>query len=317
MNLALDKIELPNNANNQLNAVLGDNPLQSTLPSESSQCAKFGLAAPCSGILYSKSVSGTANQQTTWVGGIFVKAHAQNILLETVSTRQRITIESNGQQVVFEQQNTDKWLVTDNLNPSSPLLLDDSFNGIIYVAGQIGDSNCCFSSGVTNGLKGGVGPDISAKTQLTIVATGDIAIKGDVTYTEDPDQVATAKNVLGIFSPGGSIKVDGPDMQDIEIHGSLMASGMNKGFGTIAFNAHYRGDHYIHLKGGIIEQRSQGVGQFDSLTGRRTNGYGRSFSFDERFNKGFAPPFFPTQQAWQKDVSLNINSRRLWQLVGN
>jgi hypothetical protein len=161
-----------------------------------------------------------------------------------------------------------------------------SFNGMIYVGGAV----------LALQGNGNNQPDIASGSQITLTTTGNVILKNDITYTDDPNADANAKNVLGIFSSNGAILADGQNNQDLNINASIMATYGGLGFGTVNFTQS-RGSvngrkPRINLVGGLIENQSQTVGVVGG------GGYARNYKYDQRYLKGFAPPFFPTQETW-------------------
>lgn len=274
--------------------------------------------------------------EPTWFGGIYVKGDVNNIVLSTTNAgNQSILIEhSNGSKAEFLQVASTTWEVLDTDiagNETRGLLTGKAFNGLLYVDGEIGcyerrdgnrESGSAPSSNDTcddrtNGLKGDGtdNPDLHKSFMLTITATSHITIKEDLTYAALPfcvDDEDFDFNVLGLFSSGGNIEVDGPSNSDITVHASIMASGEEKGFGTLVHGRGRGGDANINIIGGVISHTDQAVGTFGYGGG---TGYGRNWEFDCRLENGLAPPFFPTQLEWDKRTSfIGLNNRAVWRL---
>jgi len=282
-------------------------------------------------------VNCTTNYEPTWFGGIYVKGDVNNIILTTdPGGEQKMVIEhSNGSNVEFLRGGASEWKVIDtdkDGNATHGYLNGRAFNGLIYVDGQVGcyqrrdgssnDSNRAPSSDVpcsdkVNGLKGDGtdAPDLNKDFMLTVTATSHIVIKEDITYSSLPfcvDDEDFDFNVLGLFSSEGNIEVDGPTGTDITVHATMMASGVDNGFGTLE-HANGRGNgETINITGGVIHHTDQAVGTFG---GGRGTGYGRNWEFDCRLENGLAPPFFPTQIEWDKRTSFKgLNNRAVWRL---
>ena len=116
--------------------------------------------------------------------------------------------------------------------------------------------------------------------------------------------------MLGIYTGGGNVLLDGPRNQHLNLHATVMASRAGKGFGTVnasAFRGYVSGDKVrINLLGGVIEDQSQTVGS-------STGGYRRNYTYDPRFADGFAPPYFPTQINWEDRAKPLSRQRGLWE----
>ena len=361
--LGTDAIELPENANSQRRAVFGGDSDNQETPSQTEVASAFGASLTNgrvpNGVYYRK---GTSN--STWAGGIYVQGDVADLNLSTTSSdnpkRQIITIKqytdapANTKFITttFTQTGSTSWTMRKVVsNPSSTTnqnIGSGKFNGLIFVDGNIGSGGSQLDADNTPTNAEGLGgdgsgaADIAADSQLTVAASGDVNIKRDLTYTDVPDSSKTEEqlnaitNVLGVYSEGGNIKVDGPQDSDIELHATIMAVGTKrdpnstddgKGFGTIDFTRDRKAgvniSPKIKLLGGIIEEQSQGVGQ----TGRKyvekevrkcgyvwdrgwryrcwteteyeevstKGGYNRAFDWDKRYERGVAPPYFPTQ----------------------
>lgn len=161
-------------------------------------------------------------------------------------------------------------------------------NGMIHVNGSI--LNLTGDGSVNS-------PDIAAGSEITVSATGDIKIGGHITYAVDPADNPDADNILGIFSAGGNIMLrqDGPN--NLNIDASMMAVSNDHGLGAEGI---IQGNNYVYnypnkgklqLTGGLIENRNQTTGVYYS-NGHKT-GYEWDFTYDDRFQTGKAPPYFP------------------------
>ncbi|GGB63361.1 MULTISPECIES: hypothetical protein [Deinococcus] len=294
--LGVDAIDLPTNANDQRLATTGIQP--GNCPNTAA-CLNtvFGSGAATSGVFYAPGTAATPNSGGSFgqsgKGGIFVKGNVDNLTLSKTGSFQRIEIVQGGKTTRFDQTGPNSWNVYEN--GVLKKTMGGTFNGMVYVDGNIGTQTPAGSGG----LKGdGTGnPDIAATSQMTVAATGDIFIKDDITYTDAPS-VSDSKNVLGVYSEKGNVKVNGPLNRDITINGTLMAATTGKGFGTVDYTtARTTGTTTpkINLTGGIIEEQSQGVGQ----VGTPGRGYSRNFKWDPRLASGLTPPFFPTQGAYE------------------
>ncbi len=300
------------------------------------------------GSLFTTALASSLGQTNPlFFGGIYVKGDVDNIVFSIENGRQVVLIQHrNGSELKLHKQVGDGWDIEDSeINGGATESLINSFNGLIYVDGKIGCDNrrATSVSGYTDdlrkdikahyadgepmcadaedGLKGdGTNQaDIQEDFMVTVTATGNVNIKEDITYSvisQCASKPEDTFNILGVFTPGGNIKVDGPDNSDLTIHGAYMASKVDHGFGTLDYRTYTRGSNVdIVLHGSVIHHTDQAVGTFNSATGQNVTGYGRDWTFDCRLSNGFAPPFFPTQNEWDKLTSFNgLNNRSTWRL---
>lgn len=193
------------------------------------------------------------------------------------------------------------------------------FNGVIAV-----QNDAAGNPGMINDLNGGpnvtadgpAGASVAAFARLNVTASSDIRVTSDLKYTDPPctgsnvpdasgNVTATcnnlsAKNILGVYSSGGDVKLISPTADsntrlgyNATIHAVLMASK-----GAVRVDGFNQGapQGYVNLIGGIIENYYGAFGQFDSSG--PVHGYGRNFVYDQRTYTGYAPPYFPTEKNW-------------------
>jgi type II secretory pathway pseudopilin PulG len=304
-NYGLATIALPTNSNNQVRASFGGNAADASAVSASELQTAWGVSTMATGIYYTQG-NGTTKPNTgsSWKGGLYIQGNVDSLTLSKSGAFQVITVVQGATTTVLTQQSNGTWSVAVNGAVIKTISATPAFNGMIYVAG-----------GVT-GLGGdGTGAaDIASGSQITLSTTGDVNIKKDITYTDDPTTNPNATNVLGIFSSGGSILLDGPSNQSLNVNASIMASGNGKGFGTANVNSRAGSPSTkINLLGGVIEDQSQTV----SLGEPITNGYNRNYSYDPRFRLGFAPPYFPLQQQWSASAVDFSNPKIVWEPKAN
>lgn len=164
-----------------------------------------------------------------------------------------------------------------------------------------------------------LGGTIQRNTELTISSERDVIIEDHIRYSDYTAAVGSpgdagyqapnadgTENVLGVISWGGDIRVgtDAPD--SLDIHGVLMAH-----LGQFLVDDYDEGSPrgICTLLGGSISQFYGAFGQFNSLTGAQTSGYGRNFVYDGRMLQGKTPPYFPTLRtfvAFTNDITDNI-----------
>ncbi len=348
------RIALPDNNHIQLNKVLAT-PDADTEAKVCEALGLSTTSATCTGeatgIFYTQGDGvDQPNSTDEFFGGIYVKGDVNSITLSSPDGEdQNIKItHSNGTIAEFYNSGP-SWKVkhyTDpNTTSSDPSALGTigsilanlfakeaellgNFNGLIFVDGDIGCENRqnydepCNTNVTTgrsiDGLKGdGTDlPDLAEDFMLTITGSGNIVLKDNITYATQPFCEDDVKNIMGIFTPGGNIMFDGPYNKNLIIDGVLMASLEGKGTGSVDPTSYNRGsDPKLIFFGGVVEHTNQGIGQFNSTTGTRIYGYGRSWEFDCRLSNGFAPPFFPTQEEWDKQYKFNgVNNRAVWRL---
>jgi type II secretory pathway pseudopilin PulG len=304
-------IPLPSNSNNQVRASFGGNAADASPVSATDLQTAWGVPSVTPGVYYSQGNGTTRNIGSSWQGGLYIEGNVDSMTLSTSGNRQVITIVQGATTTIFTQQSGGTWTVTVNNIVVKTLSATPAFNGMIYVNGNV------------TSLKGDgtSAADVASGSQLTLATTGDVNIKDDITYTDDPSTTPSATNVLGIYSSGGSVKLDGPMNQNLDVHASIMATASGEGFGTVNYqNSRGTPTPNINLLGGVIEDQSQTVN--NSVTDSNgnlviTGGYRRNYSYDPRFRLGFAPPFFPLQQQWSESVTDFTQLKGVWEPKGN
>jgi Tfp pilus assembly protein PilX len=308
----LDAIPLPNNENNQVRASFGGNAADTSSVSTTELQTAWGVSTVTNGVYYSQGNGGTTpNTGSSWKGGLYINGTVDSMTLSKSGIYQVITIKQGTTTTVFTQQSNGTWTVTVNSVLVKTLSATPAFNGMIYVEGSV--------TSLTG--DGSATADIASGSQLTLSTTGDVNIKNDITYTDDPTANSTATNVLGIYSSGGNVKLDGPMNQPLNVNASIMATKSGHGFGTVNVTSS-RGTPApnINLLGGVIEDQSQTVSNFTTdASGNLTvnGGYRRNYSYDPRFRLGFAPPFFPLQQQWSESVADFTQPKIIWEPKAN
>ena len=154
-------------------------------------------------------------------------------------------------------------------------------------------------------------PAIAKFSQLTVASSEAIRMTGDLKYEEPPHTgIATrnaddsvtpagdindgASNILGIYSEqdllighGNGGDLDAPD--NVMVNASLMSG---KGSITVENFDNGASSGNFQLIGGMIQTERGPFGTFSGDT--HTSGFARTYTYDERFLAGLAPPFFPT-----------------------
>ena len=208
---------------------------------------------------------------------------------------------------------------TDPLNPIWQTIVGKRpFNGVIYVDGVIEQLTGPDRNPPASPLGETAGPAIAAFSEITIASVDDIRISGDLKYEQPPHTGIAVRNsdgsvtpptkineggtnVLGIYTAGGDILVgnghgdDRDSPNNVMVHASLMAAS-----GTIPLEGKIRVEAYnngscrgkFQLIGGMIQTTR---GPFNTFSGSTCiTGFERTYTYDQRFLFGVAPPFFPT-----------------------
>ncbi|MFC4638427.1 hypothetical protein [Deinococcus hohokamensis] len=336
-NFGVDEIALPTNANDQRLASVGlaanQQPAPSCMSASNPATACLQQTFGTMGSDLPNGVYAAKPGTNAFAGGIYVKGDVSDLRVTKSGNLQRIDITQGTTTTSFRQIGPEKW--EKYVNNSLQQTLNSSFNGMLFVEGNVGTADPAGASGLRG--DGTAAGDLADDTRITVAARGDIFIKDNLTYSQNPASNPAANNVMGIYSETGNIKVNGPTNTDLTIDATLMAAAPGKGFGTVNYKTG-RGDPQpkVRITGGIIEEQSQGVGTTSRLVplyewvkqctqrnsaGKCTReenvrvlvgydeepgaGYSRDFRWDARFDDGsFAPPFFPTQQNYQLAAEL-------------
>ncbi len=233
------------------------------------------------------------NDGTSVTGGIYVQGDVDDLLLYVDgSDRQCVQVtHSNGASsgIVIDRANN-QTIVNSVAYQGVP-------NGALYVAGEVGSFGGPDRAGEI------VPPAIESDTAMTLIAEGDVVVTRDVVYEDDPLIEADAKNVFGIFTPDGDIRIGTAAPDDIRIDSTLMTSDLT---GVVQVDDYQYGDPRgtATILGGVISSYYGAFGTFGQ-SGHKS-GYARNFVYDQRLNGGLAPPYFPTTSIFMPATS-NIN----------
>jgi hypothetical protein len=171
-------------------------------------------------------------------------------------------------------------------------------NGAVYVAGAVS------SFGGPSRFGADVGPPaIASETSMSLFSEGDVVITRDIVYEDDPLTVTDAKNVLGIFTPDGDIRIGASAPDDVTIHSTLMTSD-NQGVVQVDNYGSGGPRGTATILGGVISSYYGAFGTFNRYG--HVSGYSRNFVYDQRLNGGIAPPYFPTTTIFMPATS-NLN----------
>jgi hypothetical protein len=148
------------------------------------------------------------------------------------------------------------------------------------------DPTMIYVNGTVNALSGTVQNNVG----VTITATSDVDITGNITYSSQPvnssDQIISTSNagVLGIYTPGNVNLEPSSNGGNLTVDASIaMISGQTNGTAGLATPGHSVGT--LTIMGGRSEDQAHSV---NISTGNTM--------YDQRFAGNFGPPWFPTAQ---------------------
>lgn len=276
-------VTLPSNANDPQSKALGLTP-NGTAPTSSQ--INTALTGSATGTPVSKGyvITDPAGNVT---GGLYVYGTATRVKVfaDTVTDRQyyQISVGPNHESIEVDPA-AQKTRVWDKANfGSSP---DHVYNGV--------PNGVLFASGGINNLTGpdrdistgAVPPALALGQQELIASPGDIVINGDLTC----DLFDNQKNVLGIFSSGGAVRIGSGAPDNLHLDAFVMACGATTGeFRVDGYNSGPpRGA--VNLRGGVVS-RFYGAFYTWDVNGNPVTGYTRNFHYDGR---GLIPPLYPT-----------------------
>lgn len=264
--------------------------------------------------------SSTSQQSIAATGGITITDNPANIQFSVVTLNsvkyQRILVGTteylaNESGALFKRTSTGQYVAATNASGQAIT----SFNGVIYSANPV--ASVRGPTRTTASDPNTAPPAIASFSQMTLASPGDIRVTGDLKYETNPcngslrrdsttgnvivptcnDDPLQVKNVLGIYSSGGDIKL-GYQLsdsalnvpEDVQIQATMMGNKVrveNHNTGGCT-----KGTAYV--LGGVIQRQYGAFGTFNNETGACSNGLGRSFTYDQRMLQGLAPPAFPT-----------------------
>lgn len=150
-----------------------------------------------------------------------------------------------------------------------------------------------------------VPPALASFSGITIAAESNIDILNDLTMSDPPcrmedstcDSRDKSRNMLGIYSQRGDIKVSDTAPSDLMLHSALMTSLGEVGV-TNYNSIDVKGD--VHLRGALVESWYGAFGTVDNNIPQ--TGYGRDFTYDERYRDGVTPPYWPVSPKLQTET---------------
>lgn len=268
---------------------------------------------------YSTSTSplppGCASAPCMTGGGIYVQGNA-SVVLSTVGT--------SGQRYQITQGGTTTTITIDSAANSTTMQVGSG--PVTTIEGVPTDNNTgnpatmLYVQGDVTGMRGpaqGV-PAIQDGSAMTVTASGDVTITGDLLYKTQP-VTKTANDpccpgtppgtpipgndngqVLGIFTATGDIVLDNNQpFPTMEIDASLATISQGGSGGLINLGSWL---DVLNIVGGRIQNNIKSI--------RSTT---RNVFYDRRFSAGFAPPWFPSTSITPPGIAtatFNSNTQR-------
>jgi len=256
-------------------------------------------------IPYACLPSGSSSCVNTMTGGGFMVEGNASVKLSTGTDSS-----SNPTQVYTITQGSTVTTITTNINANTTKVTSGSntlnLAGVPEnkVTGTTTPGTMLYVDGAITSLSG-PGQGVAAiqdGSQITITASGNVNITGDVLYKKEPVTMDLnntyvpandSNQVLGIFTATGNIVLSSPySNNNLQVDGSLAAIGQSCASNSCGFTV----SGYINT--------------FNNVGGQiQFNIFGANMStentyFDRRFTQrqGFAPPWFPSTKVSQSDV---------------
>ncbi len=258
-------------------------------------------------------------QGSTLSGGIYVLDQANKGTSVTMSVNQNkavytVNLGSTTKTITVDPVLNQTTVQIGNNTPTTYAGKPNGTDGagtIIYVNGKISN----FSG------------TVQQNTELTVASHSDIIISNNVRYTNytpasgTPGQAgyvppsgfdangAPYTNLLGLVSWNGNVRVGTSTPNNVEIHGTVMASN---GIFTVDNYNTRSPQGTATLLGGAISNNYGAFGTFNGSTGAMLSGYGRNFVYDSRMQQGHAPPYFPSLNTFIAFTN-DITDKIVWQ----
>lgn len=303
---------LPDNDYNQLRAVLDGkgappctDPSGATCPS-ATQPSKAELHADL--FTVNKTAYPTTGGQGVYLpldtstnpptfdgGGIYVEGNADITLALSGSTGQVYTVKNNGVTTTVTIDNAANTTSVCCDSKGKTLTVSGVPQQIDPNTGEaVRDATMLYVNGSITSLKGpGEGannPAIQDGTALTVTASGTVTITGDIRYKTEPVTLtpddtlidgADKGQTLGIYTAGGDIQLNNKQSSgNLQIDASI-ASISAKGSGGLVNTGN--SINKLTIVGGRIQNTIKNI-----------NATTRNVYFDKRYQKGLAPPWFPS-----------------------
>lgn len=265
--------------------------LPSTTDRQNQQRAALGLGSSESIPALSNGIYLPQNNGAV-IGGIYVQGDAQVTLARDAQGHQRYAIQQGSTtQEITVNPSTNTTTVTTG---STTTTYTGTPRGIVYVEGNVSN------------LSG----TVSNETQLTIASRNDLQITNHVRYenyrTTPTLNANGERNLLGLLSWEGNVRITTAAPDDLDIHGTVMAPA-----GIFTVDNYSRGSSRgtVNLLGGAITYNYGAFGTFRGV--QPISGYGRNFVYDTRMRQGQSPPYFPTITLFVAD-NTGVNNRPTW-----
>lgn len=234
------------------------------------------------------------NNGSELTGGVYIKGNVDSIDLSVNGSDQAV--------YTIQQGSKTKTITVDHVNNTTSV--NDGTTTVNYTGKPDGiddGGTLIFVDGDLNAVGGIVQRD----TKVTIGVDDDLVIQNNLMYSDytagsgTPGTVGyvapTAygtKNMLGLISWRGDVRIGTAAPDDVNIHATIMA---NDGVFTVDSYDDYgigpRG--HATLLGGVITDYYGAFGKFNGSTGSQLSGYGRNYVYDERMLTD-SPAYYPT-----------------------
>ena len=314
-NLGQNSVPLPTNDYSQKRAVLDGMGINSANVSNSDLNAglknvsktSYPTTGTSSGVYLPYSVDPTSGVATFNGGGIYVQGDAATT----------ITTSGNNQIYTIVQGGTTTTVTVNVASNTTSISNGTTTTNIVGVPSQkdpttgavVRDATMLYVNGNITALKGGGQgvASINDSTALTITASGNVTITGDLLYAHQPvtktqNQIPGAPadtlipgndfgQVLGIFTGTGDIQMNNQQSNgNLEIDASIATISQGGSGGLINTGASI---NTLQIVGGRIQNQIKNIGATT-----------RNVFFDRRFaQNGFAPPWFPSTTVTQSGFS--------------
>lgn len=247
------------------------------------------------------------NNGVTTNGGIYVSGDAEEITLGTddLGNSKIMVVQGTGDSKVTTK------IIIDDVMRSTKVTKYDNYDNVIEESGPYGriTNGLLYVKGMVKNLHGDR-IDGGLKGRLTIAATDDIEISGDVLYNSRVEQdldlsdpnvdLSTIEDSLGLVSSQDiyvkRYATGSSDPDDIEINAIIMA--LDESFYYDGYNTTLKGT--LKTFGGFIQVRRGAVGMFNPYSGAKVYGFTKDYHYDKRMAStdpdipSSIPPYFPT-----------------------
>jgi hypothetical protein len=125
--------------------------------------------------------------------------------------------------------------------------------------------------------------------QLTIGSLTNVWVRDDIEYREDPREIPTSTDILGLVSK-----------KDVKIQDNVLVNGDRTIQASLFTIESFTAENWtgrplngaLHVLGSIVQNERGAVGTFSG--GTRKSGFSKRYRYDDRLSDpNFRPPFFP------------------------